>query len=155
MRSRRDDIPEFLAVTRALEHQLVGVGGRLRSTPESLSEAVAAVAVQHDERLARRLDRFAAAADGAYVWTKDADGDLWLGRLAGPWRYDSSREAHDADLVHVRPCRWLTEPVPDRLVPAAVHATFSRGGRNWQQIHDADASNISAILWDDAALGES
>lgn len=29
MRSRRDDIPEFSAVARALKHQLVGVGGRL------------------------------------------------------------------------------------------------------------------------------
>lgn len=154
MRSRRDDIPEFLAVDRALKHQLVGVGGQLGSIPGGLSEAVAAVAEQHDERLARRLNRFASAADGAFVWTRDADGNLWLGRLAGPWRYDSSREAHDADLVHVRPCRWLPEPVPHRLVPAAVHTTFSRGGRNWQQTHDADASNISAILWNDAGLGE-
>src|SRR5690606_38995999 len=143
MRSRCDDIPEFVAVARALKHQLVGVGGQLGSAPGSLSEAMAAVAQQHGERLARRLNRFASAADGAYVWTRDAHDNLWLGRLAGPWHYDSSREAREVDLVHVRQCRWLPAPVPDRLVPPAVHATFARGGRNWQQTHDKDASNIS------------
>jgi hypothetical protein len=154
MRSRRDDIPQFAAVGRALEHQVVGVGGRLESVPGSLAEAVTAVAHLHGERLARRLDRFASAPDGAFVWTRDSAGSLWLGRMAGAWRFDSSPEAQAVDLVHVRPCRWLDAPVPDRLVPPAVHATFSRGGRNWQQTHDEDASKISAILWDDAALGE-
>ena len=155
MRSRHDDIPEFAAVARALERQVVGVGGCLESVPGSLAEAVVAVADQHDERLARRLDRFASAPDDAFVWTKDSEGRLWLGRLAGPWYYDSSPEAHEIDLVHVRRCHWMNAPVPDRLVPPAVHVTFARGGRNWQQTHDVDASKISAILWDDAALGES
>jgi hypothetical protein len=149
MRSRCEDIPAFLAVARALKHQIVGVGGRLGVDPGSLAEAVAAVADQHGERLARRLDRFASAPDGAYVWTRDSEGALWLGRLAGAWRYDPSSQAHDVDLVHVRPCHWLSTPVPDRLVPPAVHATFARGGRNWQQTHDADVSRISAMLWDD------
>lgn len=146
MGSRRDDIPQYAAVARALAQGLVGIGGRLSSPPDSLGDAITALDRQHGERFARRLERFASAPEGAYVWTRDSDR-LWLGRLAGPWRYDADPEASEVDLVHVRLCQWLTAPVPDRLVPSAVHATFARGGRNWQQTHDADAARISATLW--------
>lgn len=125
-----------------------GVGGTLDEPPASLPEALAAVDAAHGERMARRLERFAAAPDGAFVWTRDGDDLLWLGRLEGPWRYGASAAARDVDLVHVRPCRWLTAPVPPIDVPAAVRATFARGGRNWQQIRDVDVAGASAALWD-------
>ncbi len=147
MRSRRDDIPPFAGVERALAAGVVGVGGRLSTPPAALADAVTAVDAEYGERLARRLERFAAAPDGAYVWTRDSDENLWLGQLGGSWRYDSAAEAWEADLVHVRRCDWLDAPVPHRDVPPAVHATFARGGRNWQQTHDADASRISAALF--------
>jgi hypothetical protein len=35
----------------------------------------------------------------------------------------------------------------DDEVPAAVVATFARGGRNLQRIHDADAERRTAELW--------
>ena len=149
MRSRRDDIPPYAAVARAFAQGVVGVGGRLSAPPGSLRDAVIAVAGEHDERVARRLRRFASAPEGSWVWTRDSEDSYWLGQLTGPWRYDSSREAHEVDLVHVRPCHWLDAPVPERIVPPAVQATFARGGRNWQQTHDADASRISANIWAD------
>jgi hypothetical protein len=36
----------------------------------------------------------------------------------------------------VRECRWLATPFLERKVPAAVVATFRRGGRNFQQTND-------------------
>ncbi|MFD5214671.1 GAF domain-containing protein [Microbacterium sp. NPDC058345] len=147
MRSRSDDVPAGLAVERALTLGLCGLGGRLDSPPSSLAEAVAAGGAQHDERLAGRIARFAAAPLGAYVWTKDADGMLWLGRLVGHWQYDAGPRAHDVDLVHVRQCAWLRDPVPDADAPAAVHATFRRGGRNWQRIHAIEIGEETAVLW--------
>lgn len=147
MRSRDDRVPDGPAVERALAIGVCGVGGILDTPPTSLEEALVAVDAAHGERMARRLERFAAVPDGALVWTRDGDGLLWLGMLDGPWRYDSTAAAREVDLVHVRPCRWLDAPTPPADIPSAVRATFARGGRNWQRIRDPDVAKESVALW--------
>ncbi|KMO76951.1 hypothetical protein [Mycolicibacterium chlorophenolicum] len=126
MRSRRDDIDPHAGVKRGLREGLCGFGRF--DVPE------------------RRVSRFADAADGSFVWTRDGDGLFWLGRLTGPYVYDADGE--DVDLVHVRPCRWRDVPLVENRCPAAVLATFARGGRNFQQIHDAAVGVESARLWE-------
>jgi hypothetical protein len=130
MRSRRDDIDPQAAIDRALVTGVVGFGD-----------------AGFNERLARRVDRFAEVADGSFVWTRDADGLYWLGRIAGRYRRDDDAAAVAADLVHVRPCRWLAEPVVESDVPPAVLATFGRGGRNFQQTHSPDVGPQTERLW--------
>lgn len=147
MRSRRDDAPPHGALERALTLGLCGLGGTLHPHPATLTEAVTAASTQHNERLADRIQRFAAAPHGSYVWTLDSDGYHWLGRIAGEWRYDTSHPAHDVDLVHVRDCEWMPQPVPEEHVPPGVRASFARGGRNWQQIHAAGVSEATAAAW--------
>ncbi|MFD8767363.1 GAF domain-containing protein [Microbacterium oxydans] len=146
MRSRDDRVPAGAAVERALVLGVCGLGGRLDAAPEGLTDALVAVDLRHGERTARRIERFAAAPDGALVWTRDADGLFWLGALDGPWRFDASFAADEVDLVHVRPCRWLAEPLPSVLVPAGVKTAFERGGRNWQRIRDGEAAAASVEL---------
>lgn len=148
MRSRDDDVSDGPAVERALALGLCGVGGRLDVTPASWADALAAVDAAHGERMARRLERFAGVPEGAFVWTRDVDGFLWLGRLAGPWRYDPSPEGRAVDLVHVRACDWLESPVEPAAVPAGVLEAFARGGRNWQSITRADSARLTADVWD-------
>lgn len=133
---------------RGLAEGLCGFGGQVEPSPEFLRQAAERAASQHDERLARRIERFAAVPDGALVWTRDEAAFLWLGRISGPWRYDDRPGALAADLVHVRPCAWREVPVPHHLAPSAVLATFERGGRNWQQIHDPLVSEQSLRLWE-------
>lgn len=116
MRSRRDDVEPVLAVERALEHGLVGMGR------------------VDDDRAERRLRRFAEVTTGAEVWTRHPDGRFHRGRVAGPLVLDESAEAELADLVHVRACAWDDEGLEEHEVPAAVAATFRRGGRNFQRI---------------------
>lgn len=128
MRSRSDDFDAAAAFERALTRGLVGFG-----------EAGA------DDRLQRRVDRFAGVADGSFVWTRDPAGLYWLGRIDGPYFYDSGGAA--VDLVHVRPCRWLTRPLTEPAVPAAVVATFGRGGRNFQQTHGDDVGAQTQRAW--------
>lgn len=136
MRSRRDGVDPALAVARALERGLVGMGGVLPSVPKTLAVALSELSV-HDERLARRVERFAQVDDGAAVWTRDQDGRYWRGIIIGPWRYDGSAAAADADLVHVRDARWDAEGLEEHRAPSAVVASFSRGGRNFQRIRAA------------------
>ena len=146
MRSRDDRVPEGTGVERALRAGVCGLDGRLSAAPGTLEGALAAAAEEHGERLARRIGRFAEAPEGAFVWTRDADGAYWLGRIAGPWRYDDSAEAEAADLVHVRDCRWRADPIAEQNVPAAVLATFARGGRNWQRVRSREALEQTATL---------
>lgn len=129
MRSRRDDVGHAAAVDRALSLGLVGMG-----------EAT-------EDRAERRLERFVAAPEGAFVWTRDPrSGALHVGRITGAWR----RDEHGApvDLVNVRDCDWAAEPVDAALVPAAVAQTFGRGGRNFQQIHPGDVEAQTAAVWE-------
>ena len=130
MRSRRDDIEVGATIERALTLGLCGFG-----------EAA------HDSRFAGRVERFANVEQGSFVWTRDSDGLYWLGRIWGPYFYDSSDDASAVDLVHVRECRWLPEPFPESAVPAAVVATFHRGGRNFQQTHHPTVGVESQRLW--------
>ena len=129
LRSRRNDIDPRLTANRALSSGLCGFGGDTDA-----------------ERLARRVERFAEVPDGSFAWTRDVDGWYRLGRIEGPYFYDT--EGDDVDLVHVRPCRWREEPVPESHCPAAVIATFNRGGRNFQQIHDPAVGDQSLRLWE-------
>ncbi|MEV7798582.1 GAF domain-containing protein [Microbacterium foliorum] len=147
MRSRDDDVPDGPAVERALALGVCGVGGRLDDAPDSIAEALAAVDAVFGERMARRLDRFASVAEGAFVWTRDSDGLLWLGRITGPWRYDPSPQARAVDLPHMRACDWLDRPVEPAAVPPGVHESFARGGRNWQSISRSDAARLTAAVW--------
>jgi hypothetical protein len=134
MRSRLSSVVPVLAVERGLSLGLVGMGGRLRSVPRTIAEAAEMTADEYDDRAARRLERFAAVADGSEVWTRDGDGLFHRGDVTGPWTYDTSQAAYDADLVHVRPCSWDTTALEEHRVPSAVAATFRRGGRNFQRI---------------------
>jgi hypothetical protein len=144
--SRRDDVDRDAAVAHALARGICGVGGAVTGQVADPDEAVARVATEHGERVAERLTRFIAAADGSYVWTRDGDGALHLGRLTGPWRHDTSAEAAAHDRAPVRPCEWLG-PVDPALVPASVTATFARGGRNFQQIHPGDVERLTDECW--------
>jgi hypothetical protein len=131
MRSRDEDVDFQASIDRALTVGVVGFG-----------DADAA-----DNRAGRRVARFAEVDDGSFVWTRDTDGLYWLGRIDGPYFYDDGRAAGAVDLVHVRPCRWLPDPVLEPEVPAAVIATFARGGRNFQQTHSDRVGPETERVW--------
>jgi hypothetical protein len=149
MRSRRPEVPDGAGVERALAAGRCGFGGELppSSSPGSVEAAAAALERIDGDRAARRLLRFAAGPDGAFAWTRDVDGAYLLGRLDGPYRYDASGPARAADLVHVRPCRWLPAPVDVARVPAAVVTAFGRGGRNLQRIRADAVGAQTAQIW--------
>jgi hypothetical protein len=136
MRSRSDDVDLQATIERARRLGLCGFGQLVRDPGEKA-------------RLRRRVARFEAMADGSFVWTRDAEGLYWLGRIEGPYFYDRDAGAAAVDLVHVRPCRWLTEPVLESDVPAAVVTTFGRGGRNFQQTHDSAVGPQTACIWEE------
>ena len=128
MRSRDDAVDHDATLERALSLGLVGMGA------------------VRDERAGKRLDRFVAVPDGSFAWTRTGAG-LHLGRIDGPHRVDASEAAARVDLVHVRSCDWLPEPIDPALVPAPVAYAFSRGGRNLQRIGTPGAAERTAAVW--------
>jgi hypothetical protein len=144
MRARDRDVP---GADFGLEHGVVGTGDVLERPPRTLDDAVAAAARTHGAKAARMLERFAGLPDGTFVWTRGSEGAYHLGRLAGDWRYDDSREAHEVGIHHVRPATWLDRAFAEDEVPPAVAHTFARGGRNLQRINDALAEARTAELW--------
>ena len=138
MRSRSDLIEHSATIERALRLGLCGFGEAVRTPTEQ-------------DRLLRRVTRFADVEDGAFVWTRDPDGHYWLGRIAGPYFFDDDSAAARVDLVHVRRCEWIDEPLTEPRVPAAVVATFGRGGRNFQQTHDPSVGRQTERIWQERA----
>jgi hypothetical protein len=135
MRSASDAVDPRATIERARRIGLCGFGQLVREPGEL-------------DRLDHRVARFADVADGSFVWTRDPDGLFWLGRLAGPYFRDDDASAAEVDLVHVRNCDWRAEPLLEPDVPAAVAATFRRGGRNFQQTHDPSVSEETQRLWE-------
>lgn len=135
MRSRDDAVEPQPAIDRARRLGLCGFGQSVSGPAEQ-------------QRLDRRVARFAELDDGSFVWTRDTDGWFWLGRISGPYFYDAGATAAAVDLVHVRPCEWLSMAMPEQDVPAAVVATFRRGGRNFQEIHFPAIGTETQRIWD-------
>jgi hypothetical protein len=147
MRSRVCDAPAGAGAEHGIANELVGIGEALAATPDSLDEAVAATGERFGAKAGRMLRRFAKLPHGAGVWTRLGDGTYRLGRIAGPWRYDDSAAARAVGIHHVRPAIWMERSFGEHEAPAAVAATFARGGRNLQQIHDPGAERRTAELW--------
>jgi hypothetical protein len=135
MRSRNDAVEPQATIDRARRLGLCGFGQSVSRPAEQ-------------ERLDRRVARFAAVDEGSFVWTRDTDGWFWLGRISGPYFYDADEAAAAVDLVHVRPCEWLSKPVLEQDVPGAVIATFRRSGRNFQEIHHSSIGHETQTFWD-------
>lgn len=148
MRSRELDAPAWAGARFGVDAGVVGIGDALEPAPDSLEEAVEIAHTTRGAKPGRMLERFGRLPDGTFVWTRTGEDAYRLGRIAGPWRYDDSRAARRVGIHHVRPTRWCERELDGEQVPAAVRATFERGGRNLQRTHGAEAERLTAELWD-------
>jgi hypothetical protein len=144
MRARTLELPAGEGADEALNGATVGIGEPLPREPRTLDEAVAGLSEKHGAKAGRLLRAFASVPEGTFVWTRSGDGWFHLGRVAGPWRYEESATG----IAHTRPADWLERPFGPDDVPAAVAATFARGGRNFQRIHSERAEQRTRSLWE-------
>lgn len=77
------------------------------------------------------------------VWTRTTRGEYLLARITGDWKYDSSDEAKDADMVNQR-CVEFTSIGNESGVPGKVVAAF-RAPKTLQRI--SDVNSMSRYLW--------
>jgi hypothetical protein len=147
MRARDRELPPGAGAAHGFEHGIVGIGDPLARTPETLDQAIAAASAEHGQKAGRMLRGFARLPAGTYVWTRGPDGTFHLGRIEGPWRYDERLSARAVGICHTRSVRWLDQSIETASVPPAVSASFARGGRNLQRIHDEPAERATVELW--------
>jgi hypothetical protein len=95
----------------------------------------------------RRLARD--ARDGDLVWTRDSAGAYWLGRIAGPWRFDGSDEASRWDLNNIRGCEWLESSFRDWEVPGAIVRSFTGRSSSFSRVAPDDQGGwrITELIW--------
>lgn len=83
------------------------------------------------------------------IWTRDLDGQYFLGRVLAPWRYDNTQAARDADVVNVMPCD-IRVVGPADAVPGTVIANF-RAPKAIQPIVGDPANTFSQVLWNEVS----
>ena len=88
-------------------------------------------------------------AEGDLCWTRDWEGNYYLGRIDGPWEYRATPEHLDADVVNVRSCRWVSTGTVDS-VPGKVLNSF-RAGRTVQAVHDDTVHFYSKLQFNSAS----
>ncbi len=78
-------------------------------------------------------------------WTRDWDSNYYIGQITGNWKYRSTRNYRDADIVNVRPCRWFQTGGVDS-VPGKILNSFIRS-RTVQKVHDETSSFYSKLKY--------
>ena len=100
------------------------------------------------DRLVRRVARFAEVDEGFFVWTRDTNGWFWLGRVSGPYFDDADETATAVDLVHVRPCESRPCQCWNRMRrPLSLQHSVG-GGRYFQEIHYPSTDKETQRIWD-------
>lgn len=83
----------------------------------------------------------------ALCWTRDLDGNYYIGRITGDWEYRSDLEYRNADIVNVRPCRWFQTGGVDS-VPGKVLNSF-RPSRTVQAVHNNTSNFYSKLKYNE------
>jgi hypothetical protein len=79
------------------------------------------------------------------IWTRDTDGNYYIGKVKSEWEYLSNKDAQDADIVNIVRCDLQKIPSIDE-VPGKVIACF-RPSKTIQSIKDKTAADYSRRLW--------
>ena len=78
-------------------------------------------------------------------WTRDGDGNYYIGKIVGEWKYCSDVDFRRADVVNVRPCKWFPTGGVDS-VPGKVLNSF-RAPRTVQAVYDETVSFYSKLIY--------
>ena len=82
---------------------------------------------------------------GDLCWTRDLDGNYYLGKVEGDWEYRSTDKYRHANILNVRRCSWYRTGGVDS-VPGKVLNSF-RAGRTVQAVHDDTVLFYSKLIY--------
>lgn len=79
------------------------------------------------------------------IWSRNAKGNYYLGRVTSPWRYELDQGYLDADVVNVVDCEWVGSVHADTVPGAVTNAFISRA--TIQQVRGKEALAYSMQLF--------
>lgn len=82
--------------------------------------------------------------EGDLCWSRDLGGIYYLGRVVGPWRYETEPAHVRADVVNVRDCDWVEVGEAD-AVPGKVVNSFR--GRTLQRVKGGTVETFSRHVY--------
>lgn len=147
----RDDAAHGRATVWCLENSYSGLGWGIWD-----HEGLAGISWSEYEEHGRansNVRRFHDAAVGTLLWTRQRNGNYWLGVVEGEWEYRDEQQARDLDLFNVRPTRWEQVGTEGKVPGRVVNAFRSR----WtlQKIHDDAAREYTRRLHEKLFEGRS
>lgn len=107
--------------------------------------------VEHGQGQSRTVRLLMGIEEGDLIWTRSTTGIYYLGKVVGPWEYRAGREYVDADVVNVRPVRFIEVGTEDQ-VPGSIVSCF-RPSRTLQRIMDETANLYSRTFWGQSSGG--
>lgn len=83
--------------------------------------------------------------EGDLIWSRNRQGNYYLGSIDSDWRYESGAAFTNADIPNVRSCKWVEVGLMDS-VPGSVINGF-RPAATVQRIKDKSAALYSQFLY--------
>ncbi|WP_147273805.1 hypothetical protein [Vreelandella rituensis] len=89
--------------------------------------------------------------EGDLCWTRDLEGNYYLGVVESDWFYDASEASRQYDMVNLRRCRWSPKMSVDQ-VPGKVVNSFVGRRPTLQSIKEPSAVAYSFALANQATV---
>lgn len=156
MRSLKEGVDHAKQVAYCLQGGLVGIGWGVAelSSGAALADVLNAIASNNEKGWGRQAASTVrlfgeVAQEGDFVWTRDLSGAFWVGRIAGPYRYENSAQAKAVDTHQVRDVEWGSRALNDLEVPGAIIRAFSGQATSFSRMWNEGARRYTAWLWDE------
>lgn len=149
LRSLKPGVNHERQVAYCLERGVIGIGWG-GDIPDAAPFEDVMELVQDDRSRKRACDtirRFATAAVGEFIWTRDTFGRYHLCRLDGPWRFENTPECAAVDIHQVRDVSWMSDGASDLQVPGAVIRCFVGTGASFSRVNNMSARMLTERIW--------
>jgi len=149
IRPKGGDADPKVSFDYCLKHHLLGMGWGISAKSSSSVDwetyLRAAKRIHGRTNLSRVIFFKEKVKQGDLIWTRDSEGNYFVARVKGRWRYLQTKESVRADILNVVSCKLVPVKHVDD-VPGKIIACF-RPTRTIQRIRDESAVLYSQLLW--------
>ncbi len=142
IRSTIEGVSHTAATAWCLEHGKAGMGWGFWDSP---GKRTWDEYVETSDAVNSNVRRFKEMPVGSLIWTRELNGEYWIGEVTGDWEYEDNAVARQMDLFCLRETDWQKVGTEDR-VPGRVVNAF-RSSRTLQRIGDAGAAAYTNRLF--------
>jgi hypothetical protein len=83
--------------------------------------------------------------DNDLIWTRTRDGRYYVGRVYGPWQYNTSGDHLKADICNYKQCEWVEIGTVSEVIGTIINRFIGRA--TLTQVHSYTALDFSIYCW--------